>query len=104
MFDWHNWIARHQPTLHAIGLPCDVYMSLEHWLDFLENGHLHWHPEEDAGFHFMDLNDSQQRHLLRFIESEINNDPFQSHLQTRMIHGPSESFPLLRHLRHRYQS
>ena len=99
MFDWHKWIEQHESTLRAIGLPVDVYMSHEHWLDFLENGHLHWHPNEDAGFDIVDLNDAQQGHLLRFLEAEIDNDPFRMSLQTRMLHGPTEICPLLEYLR-----
>ena len=99
-FDWHDWADNHRHTLRAIGLPVDVYMSLEHWLDFLENGHLHWHPDEDTGFDFSDLNQPQQRHLLRFLEDELDKDPIRAYLQSRLVGQPSESFPLLGYLRH----
>lgn len=98
MFDWHDWIVTHQATLRAIGLPSDVYLTEEHWLDFLENGHLHWHPDEDAGFDLTDLNRDQQRHLLRFLESQLENDSPISH--PRALHAPLPSFRLLTTLRH----
>lgn len=101
MQDWQDWLAAHQPTLRSIGLPVDVYLSHEHWLDFLENGHLHWHPEENAGFDFKHLNDAQQKHLFRFLDSKKCNDPIRSYLQARVTRDASDSFPLLDFLRHR---
>ena len=68
--DWPEWMETHRKTLKAIGLPCDVYMTAEHWFDFLTNGHLHWHPHEDAGFDLSDLNEGQARHLLRFLDAQ----------------------------------
>ncbi len=37
---WDEWIARNRSGLQAIGLPPEVYLSPEHWEDFLENGYL----------------------------------------------------------------
>jgi hypothetical protein len=48
--DWYAWIDRTRGKLPAIGLPAEVYLDKSRWLDFLENGHLHWH--QSSGFEF----------------------------------------------------
>lgn len=66
---WHEWIDRHRAELAAIGLPAEVYLDESHWLDFLENGHLHLH--ESSGFEFGDLLAGQLGALHRFLEREF---------------------------------
>lgn len=72
---WYVWIDANARTLKSIGLPPEVYLSLDHWLDFLENGHLHWHLDDSTGFEFGDLSHDQMLHLLRFLESENQFEP-----------------------------
>jgi hypothetical protein len=43
---WAKWITRYRSELQAVGLPPEVYLSLEHWEDFLENGYLALHPQD----------------------------------------------------------
>jgi hypothetical protein len=67
--EWDRWRAQHQKELVGIGLPPSVYSDAAHWLDFLENGHLHRH--EDAwAFEFGHLSPGQMTALLRFLENE----------------------------------
>jgi hypothetical protein len=68
--EWHAWIDRHRAELAAIGLPPEVYLGEARWLDFLENGHLHWH--ESSGFEFADLSPGQLAALHRFLEREYS--------------------------------
>lgn len=63
---WHSWIETHRTELISIGLPPEVYLNEKHWQDFLENGHLHWHPS--SGFDFSKLNSGQAAALLRFLD------------------------------------
>jgi hypothetical protein len=66
--EWHAWIDRHRAELAAIGLPVEVYLDAARWQDFLENGHLHWHPS--SGFEFGELSPAQLEALHRFLERE----------------------------------
>jgi hypothetical protein len=66
--EWHVWIDRARAELSAIGLPAEVYLDEARWLDFLANGHLHWH--ESNGFEFGDLTPPQLAALHRFLERE----------------------------------
>lgn len=66
--EWHAWIDRTRAELIGIGLPAEVYLEEARWLDFLENGHLHWH--ESAGFEFGQLLPGQLTALHRFLERE----------------------------------
>jgi hypothetical protein len=68
---WIEWIERVRPSLQAIGPPPEVSLGPDHWNDFLENGHLHWHPQDSTGFEFMQLSAAQSRELLRFLEEEF---------------------------------
>lgn len=65
--DWHSWIATNCKMLDSVGLPPEVYLSLAHWLDFLENGHLHWHQEDSSGFEFTQLSHDQMLLLHKFL-------------------------------------
>lgn len=65
---WADWIDLHRPQLRDIGLPSEVYLSDEHWLDFLENGHLHRHPQDSTGFEFTTLNRDQLQRLDTFLK------------------------------------
>jgi hypothetical protein len=62
-----EWIARNRSGLDAIGLPPEVYLSPEHWEDFLENGYLEWHQQDGAGFAFDHLSSGAAGALLRFL-------------------------------------
>jgi len=65
---WHGWIGRTGTELAAIGLPAEVYADEARWLDFLENGHLHWH--QSSGFEFGHLPPHRLAALHRFLEQE----------------------------------
>ena len=68
---WNDWIDRHRSELAAIGLPAEVYLDRARWRDFLQNGHLHWHPS--SGWEFGHLNAGQLAALSRFLEREYAN-------------------------------
>jgi len=55
--------------LASIGLPPSLYADEDCWLDFLENGHLHWH-EDPWRFEFDQLSGGQLAALHRFLEGE----------------------------------
>jgi hypothetical protein len=67
---WAEWIARYRSDLQALGLPPGVYLSPDHWNDFLENGYLEWHPQDSAGFVFDQLSPASAGALRRFLETE----------------------------------
>ncbi|MFO0897017.1 MAG: hypothetical protein U0836_06240 [Pirellulales bacterium] len=67
---WQVWIEAHRATLQRIGLPPEVFLTKERWLDFVENGHEHWH--ESTGFEFSLLSADQQAVLLRFLDSQAS--------------------------------
>src|SRR5262245_1988793 len=69
---WDCWLDRHQKELAAIGLPPSVYSDEARRLDFLENGHLHWH-EDPWGFEFGHLSPGQLMALHRFLEGEYGH-------------------------------
>lgn len=96
---WDQWIEQHRRELSDMGLPPEIYQSLEHWLDFLANGHLHWH--QSFGFRFLDLSRDQMARLCTFLEAET---PFRSdasplrewllfHLGRKEIHTVTNSRP-----------
>jgi hypothetical protein len=66
---WAEWIARYRPDLQAMGLSPEVYLSPEHWNDFLENGYLEWHPPDSASFMFDQLSPASAGALRRFLET-----------------------------------
>ena len=82
---WHAWIEQHGSALKSMGLPADVYLTLDHWQDFLENGQLHWHEEDTTGFEFSQLAKNQMERLRSFLEENREFRP--------------EYFPLLEWLR-----
>jgi hypothetical protein len=67
--EWDKWRARQLNELAGIGLPPSVYSDEARWLDFLENGHLHWH-EDGWAFEFGHLSRGQLAALHRFLEAE----------------------------------
>jgi hypothetical protein len=67
---WAGWISLHRSALRAIGLPAEVYLSADHWADFLENGYLEWHPQDRTGFTFDRLSPASAGALRRFLEGE----------------------------------
>ena len=82
--DRHAWIDQHRHELIAIGLPAEVYLDESHWLDFLQNGHLHWHAS--SGFAFDQLSPGQMAALHRFLEREygaLKNWPLLEWLRVR---------------------
>jgi len=72
---WHQWITANGTTLKSIGLPPEVYLSLDHWLDFLENGHLHWHTDDSTGFEFSQLSHDHMIRLCDFLENTNEFEP-----------------------------
>ncbi len=66
--EWQAWIDCARSELATIGLPAEVYLNEGRWLDFLENGHLHWH--ESSGFAFDHLTAAQLAALHRFLDRE----------------------------------
>ncbi|MBX7104612.1 MAG: hypothetical protein K1X57_11060 [Gemmataceae bacterium] len=68
---WQAWIEQYRAELLSIGLPAEVFLSAERWSDFLENGHLHWHPS--SGFEFGQLTPGQLAALHRFLEREYGD-------------------------------
>ena len=66
---WQEWIGRHRGTLKGMGLPPEVYLSLGHWQDFLENGEIHWHPDDSTGFELAQLSRAQMERLCGFLEA-----------------------------------
>ena len=85
---WHEWINQNASELQAIGLPPEVYLDLQHWDDFVENGHLHFHPESSTGFDFGQLSPPQMQALLAFLEAEQEfvpeNCPLKGWLHVRL--------------------
>ncbi len=67
--EWNDWIEEHRSTLISIGIPPAIYLDEKHWGDFLQNGHLHWHPG-GSDFEFTDLSSGQLAALYRFLELE----------------------------------
>ena len=70
--EWQGWIGRTRAELSAIGLPAELYLDEPRWLDFLENGHLHWH--ESSGFEYGHLQPAQLAALHRLLEREYGAD------------------------------
>jgi hypothetical protein len=68
---WTKWIDARRPELQGIGLPPEVYLSLAHWDDFLENGYLELHPEDRTGFVFDKLSPAAAGALRRFLERQF---------------------------------
>jgi hypothetical protein len=71
---WGEWIDLHRRALGAIGLPPEVYLSADHWSDFLENGYLEWHPQDRTGFTFDDLPSASAGALWRLLEVEYGGE------------------------------
>jgi len=67
---WAQWVSLHRPALRAIGLAPEVYLSANHWADFLENGYLEWHTQDHTGFTFDSLSPASAGALRRFLEEE----------------------------------
>jgi len=88
---WAAWIASSRAVLQVIGLPPEVYLSREHWEDFLENGYLEWHPQDSAGFVFDQLSAVSAGALRRFLEGEYGEaarcPPLLAWLRVRLRQG-----------------
>ncbi len=91
---WSEWLARHRESLRAVGLPPAAYLSEAHWLDFLDNGYLDWHPEDCTGFEFAKLSRASAGALRRFLEQEYGSaaqpPPLLEWLRVRHQEGLSE--------------
>ncbi|EKT86123.1 hypothetical protein [Leptospira santarosai] len=71
---WKHWIGQNHHHLESIGLPLAIYQDIEHWEDFLENGHLHWHidgPPSDV----KDLATENMKLLYIFLERNYFKQP-----------------------------
>lgn len=69
---WNDWIENHRAALTAMGLPPEVIVDADRWSDFLENGHLHWHPS--SGFDFQQMTHDQLVRLRDFLERDTMED------------------------------
>ncbi|AMV20367.1 hypothetical protein [Planctomyces sp. SH-PL14] len=69
---WNEWIEKNRAALVAMGLPPEVMVDASCWSDFLENGHLHWHPS--SGFDFHQLTHHQLVLLRDFLEKDALKD------------------------------
>ena len=72
--EWDDWLSQHRQTLQSCGLAPEVYLSAEHWDDFLQNGYLEWHRDDTAGFAFDQLSPTEAGALRRFLEEQCNDD------------------------------
>src|SRR5262245_10868065 len=88
---WGEWLDRHRRELQEMGLPPEVSLSREHWLDFVENGHLHWHPQDSTGFEFSSLDRNQMERLLGFLDRHPEFSPASArltgYLRVRLAEG-----------------
>jgi hypothetical protein len=71
--EWANWIAEQRDTLLAMGVSPEVFLSVSHWEDFLENGYLEWHPQDSSGFDFDQLSPASAGALRRFLALHYGN-------------------------------
>jgi hypothetical protein len=92
---WREWLSRNDGRLKATGVPSSVTLSESHWHDFLQNGHLHWHPESNSGFAFTRLSAEQMRGLLALLAAspEYATAPLAGWLRVRLDHNPSGQRP-----------
>jgi hypothetical protein len=72
--EWGHWRDVRRVELATIGLPPSVYADEARWLDFLGNGHLHWH-NDPWRFEFSNLSPGQLAALHRFLEREYGHAP-----------------------------
>jgi hypothetical protein len=68
-----NWLNANRDKLRKMGLPLEVYLSWDHWYDFLENGWLESHPEERTGYTFDRWSPGQMKQVLAFLEAAFPN-------------------------------
>lgn len=71
---WKNWIDQNHHHLESIGLPLAIYQDIDHWEDFLENGHLHWHIDGPL-FDVKDLTTECMELLYTFLERNYLEQP-----------------------------
>lgn len=67
---WQEWMDLHRQDLRSCGLAPEVLLSFDHWVDFLENGWLHWHEKESSHWRAQQLSGTQKAALLRLLESK----------------------------------
>lgn len=63
-----EWLDQRRGVLQAIGVPVEILIDYEHWIDFLEYGELERFLADSLGFSFSDLTVDQSRRLLEFLE------------------------------------
>jgi hypothetical protein len=80
---WREWLSRNAAALKAINLRTELTLSPAHWIDFLQNGYLEWHPESNAGFVFDQLSADQMRGLLTVLDAspEFSAEPISGWLR-----------------------
>ncbi|MCH1911710.1 hypothetical protein L9Z41_03840 [Leptospira noguchii] len=71
---WKNWVSQNHFHLESIGLPLAIYQDIDHWEDFLENGHLHWHIDGPP-FDVKDLTTNSIKLLYTFLERNYFERP-----------------------------
>lgn len=83
---WDAWLATHASALKAINLPPSLTLSFDHWVDFLQNGHLEMHPEASDGFSFEQLSREQMEGLLKILKAtpEFAAEPLVGWLRQRL--------------------
>jgi hypothetical protein len=86
---WREWLRRHDAGLRAVAMPPAVTLSEAHWTDFLHNGYLEWHPEDNDGFTFDKLSVEQMRRLLTLLQAspEYSTAPMAGWIRMRMNQG-----------------
>ena len=89
---WQAWLSENKFALNSLQLPPSVTLSESHWIDFLQNGHMDWHPESDDGFFFHQLTKEQMSGLLALLEAspEYNSQPMVGWLRHRLAHTNPE--------------
>jgi hypothetical protein len=83
---WRAWLASNAMALKQISLPSELTATRDHWIDFLQNGHLHWHPESNAGFGLNQMSREQMSGLLALLEAstEFSGQPIVGYLRHRL--------------------
>ena len=72
---WRAWIDENRSALERIGLPLAIYQDADHWQDFLENGHLHYHDDGPPFDVLEDCGPGQQEQLWAFLEKHYAASP-----------------------------
>ncbi|WP_025177798.1 hypothetical protein [Leptospira kirschneri] len=84
---WKNWVGQNHHHLESFGLPLSVYQDMDHWKDFLENGH--WHIDGPS-FDVKDLTMDSIKLLYNFLERNYLEQPPTLLQMLRMRLGKNE--------------